>query len=213
MMSRRPRRSRGPPDETGRRKWQRCDRTGHYLSYGFKDFWLNSGGLPVFGYPLTTEYDELNRDLGEYRTVQYTERQRYEYHPAYAGSPYETLLGRLGAADADRRGLDDHAAFAPVDNPASSGGDYFAATGHTLSGPFRDYWHSHGLEFGDAGVSYRESLALFGYPISEEFVDPDTGLTTQYFERAVFEYHPDNPDPYKVLLRRLGADRLHMYGW
>jgi spore germination protein len=59
-------------------------------------------------------------------------------------------------------------------------------------------------------VPYRESLALFGFPISEEFVDPDTGLVTQYFERAVFEYHPDNPAPYTILLRRLGAERLSM---
>ena len=28
------------------------------------------------------------------------------------------------------------------------------------------YWRSHGLEFGDAGVSSREALALFGYPVS-----------------------------------------------
>ena len=29
--------------------------------------------------------------------------------------------------------------------------------------------------------------------------------TMQSFERAVFEWHPDNPEPYKILLRRLGA--------
>jgi hypothetical protein len=193
--------------------WLYFNKTGHYLSYGFKDFWLNSGGLPVFGYPLSREYDELNRDLREYRTVQYTERQRFEYHPAYAGTPYETLLGRLGAADAEERGLDIHPAFASVSKPTGPGIEYFDATGHTLRGPFRDYWHNHGLEFGDAGVSYRESLALFGYPISEEFVDSDTGLRTQYFERAVFEYHPDNPDPYKVLPRRLGAEEIDSREW
>jgi hypothetical protein len=26
----------------------------------------------------------------------------------------------------------------------------------------------------------------------------------QYFERAVFEYHPNNPPEYQVLLQRLG---------
>jgi hypothetical protein len=52
---------------------------------------------------------------------------------------------------------------------------------------FRSYWQSHGLEFNDPGISYHESLALFGYPISEEYIDPDTGLVTQYFERARFE--------------------------
>jgi Tol biopolymer transport system component len=194
-------------------KWLYFDKTGHYLSSGFKDFWLNSGGLPVFGYPLTREYDELNGDLGEYRTVQYTERQRFEYHPAYAGTPYETSLGRLGWADAERRGFMDREAFRRVEDPGTAGVDYFEEAGHTLRGPFRDYWRSHGLEFGDAGVSYRESLALFGYPISEEFVEPGTGLKTQYFERAVFEYHPDNPDQYKVLLRRLGAEEIKRRGW
>jgi hypothetical protein len=193
--------------------WLYFKETGHYLSYGFKDFWVRSGGLPVFGYPMTTEYDEFNRDLGEYRTAQYTERQRFEYHPAYAGTPYETSLGRLGAEDARRRGLNEYQAFARVSEPTSAGVEYFSATGHTLRGRFRDYWHNHGLDFGDRGISYRESLALFGYPISEEFADPVTGLRTQYFERAVFEYHPDNPDPYKVLLRRLGAEEIKRRDW
>jgi hypothetical protein len=204
-----------PDPGTTDRNWLYFDKTGHYLSYGFKNFWQRSGGLPVFGYPLTTEFDELNADLGEMRTVQYLERQRFEYHPAYAGTPYETLLGRLGAEDAWIRGLEDNPAFHPLPSGTRSTGntDFFAETGHTLAGPFRDYWHGHGVDFGDAGVSYRESLALFGFPISEEYVDPDTGLVTQYFERAVFEYHPDNPDPYKVLLLRLGAERLNMYWW
>jgi hypothetical protein len=204
--------SRPDPGKTDR-AWLYFTETGHYLSYGFKDFWVRSGGLPVFGYPLTIEYDELNQDLDEFRTVQYTERQRFEYHPDLAGTPYETLLGRLGAEDAKRRGLTSQPAFQRVSDPGIAGVEYFAATGHTLRGPFREYWHSHGLDFGDSGISYRESLALFGYPISEEFVDPETGLKTQYFERAVFEYHPDNPDPYKVLLRLLGSEEMERRGW
>jgi murein DD-endopeptidase MepM/ murein hydrolase activator NlpD len=31
-------------------------------------------------------------------------------------------------------------------------------------------------------------------------------VITQWFERARFEYHPNNPDPYKVLLGRLGSE-------
>ncbi|MBX6341055.1 MAG: hypothetical protein IRY97_01245 [Thermomicrobiaceae bacterium] len=76
---------------------------------------------------------------------------------------------------------------------------------------FRSYWRAHGLEFGDAGYSYRESLALFGYPISEEF--QQNGVTVQYFERARFEWHPENPDPYKVLLGLLGTDAVRAKGW
>jgi hypothetical protein len=195
--------------------WLYFVETGHYLSHGFKEFWGRGGDLPVFGFPLTTEYDEFNVDLGKFRTVQYTERQRFEYHPELARTPYETLLGRLGAADALDRGLTDHPAFQPLpaDTESDSYSDFFPQTGHRISHGFRDYWRSHGLDFGDSGVSYRESLALFGYPISEEFVDPATGLVTQHFERAVFEYHPDNPDPYKVLLRRLGAEGIDNRDW
>ena len=54
-----------------------------------------------------------------------------------------------------------------------------------VCGSFLCYWQMHGLEFGDPGVSYREALALFGLPISEEFTDPATGITVQYFERAL----------------------------
>src|SRR5690606_16031850 len=74
---------------------------------------------------------------------------------------------------------------------------------------FWDYWSSHGLEYGDPGVSFRESLLLFGYPISapqtETNPDGDT-VMTQWFERARLEYHPDNEPPFDVLLGRLGAE-------
>jgi hypothetical protein len=36
----------------------------------------------------------------------------------------------------------------------------------------------------------------------------------QYFERAVFEFHPDNAGTdYQVLLRRLGAEVVAARGW
>jgi hypothetical protein len=147
--------------------------------------------------------------------VQFTERQRFEYHPEFAGTPYETELGRLGYESAERAGLLASAPFQP--HPAGTTSDanctFFAETGHRLCAGFKAYWQSHGLEFGDAGISYRESLALFGYPLSEEFVDPASGLVVQYFERARFEYHPGNAEPYKILLTRLGADDIAGRGW
>ncbi len=195
--------------------WVYFPETSHYLSFGFKSFWSLSGGLPVFGYPLTEEFSELNPDLGKMLTVQYLERQRFEYHPELAGTPYETSLGRLGAEDAAARNLVVTQPFQPL--PAGTTSDancqFFAVTDHRICSGFKTYWLTHGLDFGDAGVSYRESLALFGYPISEEFVDPETGLVTQYFERAVFEYHPNNSEPFTVLLKRLGANLMTNRGW
>lgn len=84
---------------------------------------------------------------------------------------------------------------------------FFAETGYYVDGAFWDYWRGAGLDLGDDGISERESLALFGYPLSRAFVDPTTGLATQVFERAVFEWHPKNAGtPYAVQLRRMGAE-------
>jgi len=47
---------------------------------------------------------------------------------------------------------------------------------------------------------------VFGYPLTEEL--QENGRTVQYFERVVFEFHDENQEPYRVLLRRLGADAL-----
>lgn len=185
--------------------------TSHSLSYGFKTFWEQSGGLPVFGYPLSEEFTEQNADTGQAYTVQYIERQRFEYHPENKGTPYETLLGRLGMAEAQRRTLLGTAPFQPIATANAPTCQSFPETGHQVCAPFLGYWQMHGLELGDPGVSSRESLALFGYPISEAFTQD--GLTVQYCERAVFEYHTENPDPDRVLLRRLGAQVAQQRGY
>ncbi len=200
-----------PNPNATNQNWFYFPETSHYVSYGFKNFWVQSGGLPVFGYPLTEEFSQHGH------TVQYFERQRFEYHPEFAGTPYEVELGRLGAEDASQHNLTGTQPFQPAVIPSTAVGESCRSveeTHHNLCGDFLAYWTSHGLEFGDSDVSYRESLALFGYPISERFTDPETGLSVQYFERAVFEYHPENAGtPYAVLLRRLGAERLAAADW
>jgi hypothetical protein len=45
----------------------------------------------------------------------------------------------------------------------------FHETIQCIEGRFLEYWRSHGLDLGDPAISERESLALFGYPISPEF--------------------------------------------
>ncbi|HEX5506698.1 MAG TPA: polysaccharide deacetylase family protein [Thermomicrobiales bacterium] len=188
--------------------------TGHTIanSHGFLSFWLRQGGLPVFGFPLTDERAERDPATGQTSTVQYFERQRFEWHPENR-YPYDVLLGRLGDAAAARRGLAGTPPFRPL--PTNTGSDphttFIAATGHRLGFGFRDYWQSRGLDLGEPGVSFRESLALFGYPLSEEFrerLDDGKTYTVQYFERARFEYHPENPPGQTTLLGRLGADQL-----
>ena len=166
--------------------------TGHNLSFAFKSFWERSGGLPVFGYPLTEEFTERNRDTGQSYAVQYLERQRYEYHPENRGTPYAVLLGRLGVEALQREGRD----WQSLPKAAPGTPHYVAATGHAIAPQFWDYWRSHGLEFGDRGVTEREALALFGYPITEPEMETNSSgdrVLTQWFERARFEHHPNNP--------------------
>ncbi len=78
--------------------------TGHAIRFGFRDFWHKHGGLPVFGYPLSEEFDEVSPDDGKIYTVQYFERAKFEYHPETPQNPIQ--LARLGALALDRSGLD-----------------------------------------------------------------------------------------------------------
>ena len=64
-----------------------------------------NGQLPVFGYPISEEFSEVNAIDGRPYLVQYFERARFEYHPEHAGTPYQVLLGQLGDEYARARGL------------------------------------------------------------------------------------------------------------
>src|SRR5437588_494582 len=73
----------------------------------------------------------------------------------------------------------------------------FAETGKTVGGKLLAYWQGHG------GVTQQ------GYPISNPLVEKSAldgkEYTVQYFERAVFESHPENRPPYDILLSQLGT--------
>ena len=185
---------------------------GHTLGGSFRAFWERNGGLPIFGFPLTEEFMEKSRDTGQGYPVQYLERQRYEYHAENAGTAYDVLLGRLGAetlAWMGRSWQDETKASPQTPH-------YYAATGHAIAPQFWDYWRNHGLELGDRGISEREALALFGYPLTEPQLETNSSgdrVLTQWFERARFEYHPNNPEASRVLLGRLSADMLDQRSW
>ncbi len=184
--------------------------TGHSIVL-FKDFWKRSGGLETFGYPLTDEMVETEPDSGTSVVIQYFSTQVLEYHPEFTGTPYEVQLQRLGVDDAARRGLFATTAFQPIAPPTFERDDcvYFSDTQHQVCGEFLDFWRTHGLDFGDSGISEREAVSLFGYPISEPFTNSETGVVTQYFERARMELQPGASGLTPVVLGWLGADLLY----
>jgi Cellulase (glycosyl hydrolase family 5) len=83
------------PFKSNNERWY-FPETGYSLSYGFRYYWLQHGGLEIFGYPISDELSEISPTDGKLRTVQYFERARFEYHPDLKGTPYETQLGQLG---------------------------------------------------------------------------------------------------------------------
>ena len=168
----------------------------------FRTYWEQNGGLEVFGYPLEGAREEQTAE-GTF-LVQYFERQRLELHPANP-APYTILLGRTNAdvlLHEDRTWQEF-----PTESRAAAGCVAFKETRHTVCDDFLRHWRGRGLDLGDPGVSYREALGLWGYPLSqprEELnIDGDRVLT-QHFERARMELHTgDNRQ--QVLLSRVGA--------
>ncbi len=169
--------------------------TGRTVKGKFLQYWNSHGGLPIFGYPITDEILEVNPADQKTYVVQWFERNRFEYHPEFAGTQFEVLMGLLGNQVTIGRG--GEGAFQRFSDPKIARQYYFPETGHTLRNSFKKYWDTYG------------GLPIFGYPTSEEFteVNSDDGKTyvVQYFERNRFEWHPDNIGTrYEVLLGLLG---------
>jgi hypothetical protein len=178
--------------------------TGWRVEGRLLEYWNDNGGLPVFGLPIGPQQAETTPE-GRF-TIQVFERERLELHPEQQ-RPYDVQLGRLGEEVLRKQGRDwrDPSVGIQLDGPCRS----FAQTGRAVCGAFLSYWQAHGLELGDRGVSERESLALFGLPLTEPNYETNGSgdrVITQWFERARFEFHANNPDPYKVLLGRLGSE-------
>ncbi len=164
--------------------------TGHWVTGDFLTFFDRHGGLDIFGYPRT----EVLSTNG--RLVQYFQRARLESWPENP-PPYNVQLMLIGDA-----------VLGPADPPipasqVPAAGDlsrtYFPQTGHTLSGPFRDFFRAHG------------GLDIFGYPTSEAAMGPD-GFVVQRFQRARFELHPELPADYRVSLGLLGDEYIFVAG-
>lgn len=158
------------------------------------NFWHSNGGLPVFGYPISPRFYEVD-SKGEMVEVQYFERVRLEYHPARAGMPEVVQAGTLGR-EAEIAGTPAGLL------PAGLEGKQVIATvdGVQLSIP-------------RLFVNFREAIGgrqVIGMAVTQVLVDRnDEGraIWVQYFDKARLEYNPDMIGTiYEVQLSRLGAD-------
>jgi hypothetical protein len=142
--------------------------TGHTVRDPFINYFLSSGGVAQYGYPITEDYvDPTTRML-----VQYFHKVRLEWHPGNA-EPYKVQLGLLGSELGKQQAPIPISKIPQANDPNCQ---YFAETGHSLCFVFHDYWLNQG------------GLDRFGYPISE--YTSENGLTVQYFQRAVLQWLP-----------------------
>ena len=179
--------------------------TGHHLAGAFLDYWRDNGGVTFLGNPISEQLDEGGL------TVQYFERARMELRDD------AIVLGMLGDELAEAHPMQRPQRARLVrgdesDEPIRSNPfarlpfalftvdpddhQFFAESGHTLRYSFKLAWEKNGGE------------ERYGFPISEEFteISPIDGkaYTTQYFQRARFEYHPGMINNYSVVLTPLG---------
>jgi hypothetical protein len=159
----------------------------------FLQYWRDHGALPIQGFPISNEFSEVSSTDGKTYTVQYFERAVFELHPENK-APFDVLLSLLGSQFYKQKY--PNGAPGQVANK-STGSLFFPETSANLGGAFLDYWQRTG------------GLMQHGYPISQEFMEKSDlngkEYKVQYFERAVFEFHPENPRASVVLLSQLGT--------
>jgi hypothetical protein len=80
----------------------------------------------------------------------------------------------------------------------SSSGIFFPETGHWVSGDFLDFF-----------LAVDDPLALYGFPITDEFIDPILGVRLQYFQRARFEVKDLAGQQPQIVLSPLGKYIYH----
>ena len=169
--------------------------TGKTVTGKFLQYWDSRGGLAQQGYPISEQIQETSDSDGKIYVVQYFERAVFEYHPENR-PPNDVLLQLLGVFLYNQKYPQGAPNRVPNNEPGSR---LFTETGQRVGGVFLQYWNTHG------------GLAQQGYPISDEFTERSEldGKTykVQYFQRAVFEFHPENRPPFDVLLSQLGTFR------
>lgn len=155
--------------------------TGHNVS---GEFWTYYQGVPgaayVFGAPITEQFTDVQSG----RVVQYFQRARFEYYPELA-QDQRVKLTAVGSYVFERSTPEGKLdIFTPI------GCRYYADTGFSLCYAFLEFFDKNGGE------------SIFGQPTSP-FVFYN-GRIVQYFERARFEWYPENPEGQKVVLAELG---------
>jgi hypothetical protein len=161
--------------------------TGHWVTGDFLDRYESvSDPLHLFGLPITDEFVDKTTGL----TIQYFKKVRFELHPE-APPELRVQLSPLG----DYLYIPGDSLTLPPNVPACRS---FPETGYEVCFAFEDFFESEG------------GIGQFGYPISNFEVHEN--LIVQYFQRARFEWHPEELPEGGVSLSNLGLRYFYVRG-
>lgn len=104
-----------PIEDTPDRRY--IPQTQHIIQYGFKQIWEQHGAERIFGYPISEEVSEVLQD-GQWHTVQYFERARFEYWPEFPEGQ-RVLISHLGRMLAPAELMTPQSPNAPPQAPAA----------------------------------------------------------------------------------------------
>jgi len=144
----------------------------------------------VFGYPITKAFEAAWSRNPSGTLIQYFERARFELHPENPADLRVTLT-LLGEYFYDR----DEFQPASHNKPSPYACRNIPQGGLPVCYAFLQFFDQYG------------GVAQFGYPISE--LVTHQGRMVQYFQRARFEWHPENPTGEKVTLSELGREYFY----
>jgi hypothetical protein len=163
--------------------------TGHWVRGEFYDaYYRATDPLQIYGYPLTDAF--LSNTSEEQLLVQYFQKARFELRPEAPPSQRVQLTPV---------GLELYTPGAPLpvsgNSPACRA---FPEIGYQVCYAFLDFFESHG------------GSVQFGLPISDFEIQDE--LIIQYFEKARFEWHPENPSGQRVVVTNLGSQYFYAKG-
>lgn len=161
--------------------------TGHWVTDPFLEKYFSiSNPQLIFGNPITEAFNDQLSGL----LVQYFENVRFEFHPN-APPELQVQTSYLG----EYLYIPGNPLPIPSNYPACK---RFEQTDHQVCYAFLDFFNNYG------GVSQ------FGYPISD--FELHEGRIVQHFQRARFEWHPENSRGNWVVLTELGRRYFDLIG-
>lgn len=166
--------------------------TGHSVQGEFLKFYDSYPNAElVFGYPISRQFEDKSGENP--RLVQYFQRARLELVAGGIDGP-TVILSPLGEYlhTGQNPSLETRQAGCRVIRNPESGEAY------PVCSAFLDFFEAHG------GVS------LFGYPLSG--FESENSFIVQYYDNAIFSWHPEMPPGQKVQLIDVGSRYFYQFG-